>query len=57
MARNSLTPEELASLESVSRGIVIPPAHQDKLIKLGLVDTRLGGLALTTEGTRVLREK
>jgi hypothetical protein len=61
--RNSeelLTPEELASLEQVNRGIYgnrIPPHHAKRLMALRLVYSLLGDLRITGVGRSFIRRK
>jgi hypothetical protein len=53
-----LTSAELASLRFVSRGFVcaiIPKAHQNRLVELGLIQAILGGLMITPMGRMVAR--
>ena len=48
-----LTPPELASLRLVARGFMsrtIPKTHQTTLIKLGLIQSCMGGLMATPAG-------
>ena len=53
-----LTAEEFASLREVSKGMlqgIIPREHRERLLKLGFVVERFGGLVLTNDGAnRVL---
>jgi hypothetical protein len=49
-----LTAEEFASLREVSKGMLqgfIPRGHRERLLKLGLVVEKFGGLVLTNDGT------
>jgi hypothetical protein len=48
-----LTPDEFASLREVSKGQtqrIIPDAHKAKLLYLGLIREKLGGLVQTNMG-------
>ena len=48
-----LTPEEFASLRELSKGQmqrIIPRAHKAKLLHLGLIRQKLGGLVQTNMG-------
>jgi len=50
----ALTAEEFASLREVSKGMlqgIIPREHRERLLKLGLVGEKFGGLVLTNDGT------
>ena len=52
-ANQPLTPAEFASLKEVSIGLMakrIPIEHREKLIEMGLIEQKLGGLMLTNEG-------
>jgi hypothetical protein len=49
----TLTPDEFASLREVSKGYtqrIIPPTHRAKLLYLGLIKRKLGGLVQTNIG-------
>jgi hypothetical protein len=49
----TLTPAEFASLREVSKGHMqrlIPDAHKAKLLRLGLIRQKLGGLVQTNIG-------
>ena len=49
----TLTPDEFASLREVSKGHIqriIPDAHKRKLLYLGLIRQKLGGLVQTNMG-------
>jgi hypothetical protein len=49
----TLTPDEFTSLREVSKGHmqrIIPPAHKAKLLYLGLIKEKLGGLVQTNIG-------
>jgi hypothetical protein len=49
-----LTPEEFASLRELSKGQmqrIIPRAHKAKLLHLGFIEQKLGGLMLTNLGS------
>ena len=53
-----LTPAELSSLRLVARGFMsrtIPKAHQASLIRLGLIQSLMGGLMATPMGRMVAR--
>lgn len=53
-----LTSAEYASLLLVARGFMtrtIPKAHQARLIELGMIQSRLGGLMPTPAGRMVAR--
>lgn len=53
-----LAPPELLSLCLVARGFMsrtIPKAHETKLIALGLIQTRMGGLMATPAGRMAAR--
>lgn len=56
---DELTSSEFMSLRMVSRGFmskgVIPPAHQARLVELGLVQSVMGGLMATPAGRMVTR--
>lgn len=56
-----LTADEFASLEEVAKRLmqrIIPDDHRTKLIQLGFIDQKLGGLAVTDAGTmRLARGK
>jgi hypothetical protein len=48
-----LSSDEFASLREVGHGLmqrIIPDEHQEKLIALGYIAQRLGGLGLTDAG-------
>lgn len=45
-----LSREEFASLKAVKAHLLIPPQHQERLKKLGLIGQKLGGWALTMDG-------
>jgi hypothetical protein len=48
-----ITAEEFASLREVSKGMlqgIIPYEHRERLLKLGFVDEKFGGLVLTNDG-------
>jgi hypothetical protein len=52
-ADTSLTSAEFASLKEVSVGLMarkIPVEHREKLIRLGLIEQKLGGPMLTAQG-------
>jgi hypothetical protein len=52
-ADQPLSPAEFASLKEVSFELMakrIPIEHSDKLIEMGLIEQKLGGLMLTNEG-------
>ena len=49
----TLTPDEFASLREGSKGQmqrIIPDAHKAKLLRLGLISQKLGGLVQTNMG-------
>jgi hypothetical protein len=49
----TLTPDEFASLREVSKGHmqrVIPDAHKTKLLRLGFIEQKPGGLVQTEIG-------
>jgi len=49
-----LTPEEFASLREIGKGTmprIIPHAHKAKLLHLGFVEQKLGGLVATNLGS------
>jgi hypothetical protein len=53
-----LTAAELSSLRLVARGFitkVIPKAHQERLVQLGLIQSLMGGLMATPAGRIVAR--
>jgi hypothetical protein len=53
-----LTAAELASLTLVCRGFIlrtIPPAHEARLVKLGLIQSMMGGLIITPAGKMLAR--
>jgi hypothetical protein len=53
-----LTSDELSSLTRVCRGFIcatIPKAHQARLVELGLIQARVGGLFITPMGRMVAR--
>jgi len=53
-----LTSGELSSLTRVCRGFIcatIPKAHQARLVELGLIQARMGGLFIKPMGRMVAR--
>jgi hypothetical protein len=49
-----LTPAEFASLREMGKGTmqrIIPHAHKAKLLHLGFIEQKLGGLVLTNLGS------
>jgi len=45
-----MTADEFSALKSVKAGLIISTKFKERLIKLGLIDQKLGGLALTNAG-------
>jgi hypothetical protein len=60
-ANQPLIPAEFASLREVSLELMaktIPVEHREKLIEMGLIEQKIGGLMLTNEGKmRLMRYK
>ena len=58
---NDLTPTELEALREVARGDlfqkVIPAKAQARLIELGYIDQKLGGLVATSKGRLYLARR
>lgn len=56
--RSDLTPAEYSSLCLVAKGFMtrtIPAAHRTRLVQLGLIQDRMGGLMPTPAGTMAAR--
>jgi hypothetical protein len=56
--RSDLTVAEYSSLRLVAKGFMtrtIPSAHRTRLVQLGLIQDRMGGLMPTPAGTIVAR--
>ena len=60
-ANQFLTAEEFSSLKEVAIGLMqkrIPVEHGTRLIEMGLIEQKLGGLMITLEGQiRILKGK
>ena len=57
-SRSDLTAAEYVSLRLVAKGFMsrtIPSAHRLRLVELGLIQDRMGGLMPTPAGTMVAR--
>ena len=55
-SRSDLTAAEYSSLRLVAKGFMtrtIPSAHQTRLVELGLIQDRMGGLMPTPAGIMV----
>jgi len=54
MNGDHLTRADMASLQKVAEGQVIPPKHREKLLRLGLIDTPFGGDKVSPKGQQLL---